>query len=218
MKAIFYRNFQYEKWYYLSYFILFSLSIISTFKIPYIVDDLLSYVKFWFIGCMSLHIYNHAVLIKKQSSQIFYNSLPVSKEEIVKSHYLYNLLLTMISFVLILVIAIFNQDVIYLQAALFIVCMNLSILIMIYPYQVNVDHSTLAVWIMLGIYAFIAMFYFGIYSNRSFPFYENLSWKIPLDYSPLLLTILMVIFWMMSFKKAIQKAKMDKVTIYGGVK
>lgn len=218
MKAIFYRNFMYERGYYLAYLICFVLTFFAQFTIGFENIEIINFVPIYFIAIVALHCINHAILLNKQSSQIFYNSLPISKRDIVKAHYLYNLLLTIVSFVLIIIIAIYKNDTIFLQAAIFIVATNLFTLSIVYPTYAHVNINQLGAWVLGAMYGIFAMFYFGIYSNRSYAFSEVLGWKIFLYYTPLILLMIAVTTWIIQFSRAINNAKKDKITIYGGVK
>lgn len=109
MKAVFYRNFQYEKGYYLLYLICFGLVFITKFTVSFQNIELMNVLAVYFVAVVSVHSINHAIFLNKQSSQIFYMSLPISKIDIVKGHYLYNLLVTGISFIMIMVIAVVNK-------------------------------------------------------------------------------------------------------------
>ncbi|WGZ44265.1 ABC-2 transporter permease [Mammaliicoccus lentus] len=218
MKAIFYRNFMYERGYLLVYFIGFVLTFFAQFTFGYENIEIINFVPIYFIATVSIHCINNAILLNKQSSQIFYNSLPISKIDIVKAHYLYNLLLTIISFVLIIIIALYKNDTIFLQAAIFIVATNLLTLSIVYPTYAHVNINQLGAWILGAMYAIFAMLYFGTYSNRSYAFSEILGWKIFLYYTPSMLLIVAIIIWIIQFSRAIHSAKKDKITIYGGVK
>src|SRR5699024_6579985 len=199
--------------------------------------EIINFVPIYFIATVSIHCINNAILLNKQSSQIFYNSLPISKIDIVKAHYLYNILLTIISFVLIIIIALYKiymifinanvflikialykNDTIFLQAAIFIVATNLLTLSIVYPTYAHVNINQLGAWILGAMYAIFAMLYFGTYSNRSYAFSEILGWKIFLYYTPSMLLIVAIIIWIIQFSRAIHNAKKDKITIYGGVK
>lgn len=217
MKAIFYRNFQYEKGYYLLYLTCFILTTFANFTISYESAAILNFVPIYFVAIVSVHCINQAILLNKQSSQIFYNSLPVSKIDIVKAHYLYNLMLTVISFIMIIIIAIFKHDTIFLQAAIFIVATNLFTLSIVYPVVTHINNNQLGAWILIAMYGMFTMLYFGVYSNRSYPFSDVLGWKIFLYFTPSILFTFAVIIWIVQFNKAIHKAKQDNVTIYGGI-
>ncbi|MCY1028604.1 hypothetical protein OWI80_08530, partial [Mammaliicoccus sciuri] len=121
MKAVFYRNFQYEKGYYLLYLICFGLVLLTKFTVSYESIEFKNAVEVYFVAVVSIHSINHAIFLNKQSSQIFYMSLPISKVDIVRGHYLYNLLVTGISFIMIMVISFVNQDTIFFHTELFIV-------------------------------------------------------------------------------------------------
>ncbi|RIL51543.1 hypothetical protein BUY93_04940 [Mammaliicoccus fleurettii] len=218
MKAIFYRNFQYEKGYYLLYLLCFILTFFSEFTFSVNGNGLFNFVPIYFIAVVSVHCINNAIFLNKQSSQIFYNSLPISKIDIVKAHYLYNLLLTTISFVMVTIIAIYKQDTIFIQGAIFIVATNLFTLSIVYPTIAQVNHNQFGAWILVGMYVVFTMFYFGIYSNRSYPFADVLGWKIYLYFLPTILLIIAMTTWIIKFNKAIHKAKNDKINIYGGIK
>jgi hypothetical protein len=218
MKAVFYRNFQYEKGYYLLCLICFGLIFITKFTVSFQIIELMNVVPIYFVATVSVHCINHAIFINKQSSQTFYMSLPISKVDIVKGHYLYNLLVTGISFMMIMVIASLKQDTIFLQAGLFIVATNLFTLSIIYPKFAHLNINQLGAWLLVAMYCIFTMFYFGIYSNRSYPFSEVLGWKIFLYYTPAIILLFVAIIWSIQFSRAIKQAKQDQITVYGGIK
>lgn len=218
MKAIFYRNFQFEKWYYLAYLIIFILTSITSFGVSIKGTEILHITPAIFIGLVSMHASNLGNFLDKQNTTILFNSLPVSKLEIVKAHYLYNLMLTGISFIMVMIIAAIQKDTIYVQAAIFIVATNLLTISTIYPYHVHLYSLKYFAWILLIMLAFLGMFYFSIYNNRHYPFHEMLGWKIFLYYTPSIFLIFTVILWIMKFTKAIKRAKSDELTIYGVIK
>jgi hypothetical protein len=172
----------------------------------------------YFVAVVSVHSINHAIFLNKQSSQIFYMSLPISKIDIVKGHYLYNLLVTGISFIMIMVIAVVKQDTIFLQAGLFIVATNLFTLSLVYPTFAHLNINQFGAWILVAMYGIFTMFYFGIYSNRQYQFAEVLGWKIFLYYTPAIILLIVAIIWSIQFSRAIKQAKQDQITVYGGIK
>ncbi|WP_425255481.1 ABC-2 transporter permease [Mammaliicoccus sciuri] len=218
MKAVFYRNFQYEKGYYLLYLICFGLVLLTKFTVSYQSIEFKNAVEVYFVAVVSIHSINHAIFLNKQSSQIFYMSLPISKVDIVKGHYLYNLLVTGISFMMIMIIAFVKQDTIFIQAGLFIVATNLFTLSIVYPTFAHLNINQLGAWILVAMYGIFTMFYFGIYSNRHYPFAEVLGWKIFLYYTPAVILLIVVIIWSIQFSRAIKLAKQDQITVYGGIK
>ncbi|WP_232059888.1 hypothetical protein [Mammaliicoccus vitulinus] len=118
---------------------------------------------------------------------------------------------------MIIIIAIFKHDTIFLQAAIFIVATNLFTLSIVYPVVTHINNNQLGAWILIAMYAIFTMLYFGVYSNRSYPFSDVLGWKIFLYFTPSILFTFAVITWIIQFNKAIHKAKQDNVTIYGGI-
>lgn len=218
MKAVFYRNFQYEKGYYLLYLICFGLVLLTKFTVSYESIEFKNAVEVYFVAVVSIHSINHAIFLNKQSSQIFYMSLPISKVDIVRGHYLYNLLVTGISFIMIMVIAFVKQDTIFIQAGLFIVATNLFTLSIVYPTFAHLNINQFGAWILVAMYGIFTMFYFGIYSNRHYPFAEVLGWKIFLYYTPAIILLIVVIIWSIQFSRAIKLAKQDQITVYGGIK
>ncbi|MCD8797349.1 ABC-2 transporter permease [Mammaliicoccus sciuri] len=218
MKAVFYRNFQYEKGYYLLYLICFGLVLLTKFTVSYESIEFKNAVEVYFVAVVSIHSINHAIFLNKQSSQIFYMSLPISKVDIVRGHYLYNLLVTGISFIMIMVIAFVKQDTIFIQAGLFIVATNLFTLSIVYPTFAHLNINQFGAWILVAMYGIFTMFYFGIYSNRHYPFAEVLGWKIFLYYTPAIILLIVAIIWSIQFSRAIKLAKQDQITVYGGIK
>lgn len=218
MKAIFYRNFQYEKWYFLLYIFLFIACFFINFTVIFEKTVIFNQIYIMFIALVSVHCLNNAMYINKQSSQIFYMSLPISKVDTVKGHYLYNLILTIVSFLMVLIIAFIEQDTIYVQAGIFIVATNLLTISIGYRNHAQVSSDQLFIWLVCFIYGFIGLFYFSVYANRNFPFSNVLGWKIFLNFTPLIFMTIAVITWIIMFKKAINMAKSDKITIYGGVR
>uniref|UniRef100_UPI00374D4F0D ABC-2 transporter permease n=1 Tax=Mammaliicoccus sciuri TaxID=1296 RepID=UPI00374D4F0D len=172
----------------------------------------------YFVAVVSVHSINHAIFLNKQISQIFYMSLPISKVDIVKGHYLYNLLVTGVSFIMIMVIAFIKQDTIFLQAGLFIVATNLFTLSIVYPTFAHLNINQLGAWILVAMYGIFTMFYFGIYSNRSRQFADLLGWKIFLYYTPAIILLIVAIIWLIQFSRAIKQANQDQITVYGGIK
>ncbi|WP_206166848.1 ABC-2 transporter permease [Mammaliicoccus sciuri] len=218
MKAVFYRNFQYEKGYYLLYLICFGLVLLTKFTVSYQSIEFKNAVEVYFVAVVSVHSINHAIFLNKQSSQIFYMSLPISKVDIVRGHYLYNLLVTGISFIMIMVIAFVKQDTIFIQAGLFIVATNLFTLSIVYPTFAHLNINQFGAWILVAMYGIFTMFYFGIYSNRTRQFAEVLGWKIFLYYTPAIILLIVAIIWSIQFSRAIKLAKQDQITVYGGIK
>lgn len=218
MKAVFYRNFQYEKGYYLLYLICFGLVLLTKFTLSYQSIEFKNAVEVYFVAVVSIHSINHATFLNKQSSQIFYMSLPISKVDIVKGHYLYNLLVTGISFMMIMIIAFVKQDTIFLQAGLFIVATNLFTLSIVYPTFAHLNINQFGAWILVAMYGIFTMFYFGIYSNRSRQFAEVLGWEIFLYYTPAIILLIVALIWSIQFSRAIKLAKQDQITVYGGIK
>lgn len=217
MESIFYRNFVYEKWYYLLDVIIFIAIITSVDQMIFKTDEIPIFT--WaFVGLVSVHCISNANYINKQSSQIFYNSLPVSKVDIVKGHYLYNLLLTVISVIAIICIGLIQQNMLFVQIALFIMTTNFLPLSIAYRHHAQVESSQMGAWIVYIIVAVIAMFYVPIYINIPEEALEKFEWLIFVHYMPLTLAIVSVIIWIVSFATALKKAKHDKITIYGGVK
>ena len=172
----------------------------------------------YFVAVVSVHSINHAIFLNKQSSQIFYMSLPISKVDIVRGHYLYNLLVTGISFIMIMFIAFVKQDTIFIQAGLFIVATNLFTLSIVYPTFAHLNINQFGAWILVAMYGIFTMFYFGIYSNRHYPFAEAVGWKIFLYYTPAIILLIVAIIWSIQFSRAIKLAKQDQITVYGGIK
>jgi len=172
----------------------------------------------YFVAVVSVHSINHAIFLNKQSSQIFYMSLPISKVDIVRGHYLYNLLVTGISFMMIMIIAFVKQDTIFIQAGLFIIATNLFTLSIVYPTFAHLNINQLGAWILVAMYGIFTMFYFGIYSNRHYPFAEAFGWKIFLYYTPAIILLIVAIVWSIQFSRAIKLAKQDQITVYGGIK
>ncbi|WP_323704314.1 ABC-2 transporter permease [Mammaliicoccus sp. Dog046] len=215
MKAIFYRNFQFEKWYYLAYLILFILTCITSFGISIKGIEILRFTPAIFIGIVSMHASSLGEFLSKQNNTILFNSLPVSKIEIVKAHYLYNLMLTGISFLMVMFIAVIYKDTIFVQAAIFIVGTNLLTISTIYPYHVHLNSLKFIAWVLILMLAFFGMYYFSIYNNRAYPFHEMFGWKIFLYCTPSIFSVLTVILWIRKFTKAIKRAKLDELTIYG---
>lgn len=218
MKAVFYRNFQYEKGYYLLYLICFGLVLLTKFTVSYQSIEFKNAVEVYFVAVVSVHSINHAIFLNKQSSQIFYMSLPISKVDIVRGHYLYNLLVTGISFIMIMVIAFVKQDTIFIQAGLFIVATNLFTLSIVYSTFAHLNINQFGAWILVAMYGIFTMFYFGIYSNRTRQFAEVLGWKIFLYYTPAIILLIVAIIWSIQFSRAIKLAKQDQITVYGGIK
>ncbi len=218
MKAVFYRNFQYEKGYYLLYLICFGLVFITKFTVSFQSIELMNVLAVYFVAVVSVHSINHAIFLNKQSSQIFYMSLPISKVDIVKGHYLYNLLVTGISFMMIMIIAFVKQDTIFIQAGLFIIATNLFTLSIVYPTFAHLNINQFGAWILVAMYGIFTMFYFGIYSNRYRQFAEVLGWKIFLYYTPAIILLIVAIIWSIQFSRAIKLAKQDQITVYGGIK
>ena len=218
MKAVFYRNFQYEKGYYLLYLICFGLVLLTKFTVSYQSIEFKNAVEVYFVAVVSVHSINHAIFLNKQSSQIFYMSLPISKVDIVRWHYLYNLLVTGISFIMIMVIAFVKQDTIFIQAGLFIVATNLFTLSIVYSTFAHLNINQFGAWILVAMYGIFTMFYFGIYSNRTRQFAEVLGWKIFLYYTPAIILLIVAIIWSIQFSRAIKLAKQDQITVYGGIK
>ncbi|WP_436896483.1 ABC-2 transporter permease [Mammaliicoccus sciuri] len=218
MKAVFYRNFQYEKGYYLLYLICFGLVLLTKFTVSFQSIEFKNAVEVYFVAVVSVHSINHATFLNKQSSQIFYMSLPISKVDIVRGHYLYNLLVTGISFLMIMVIAFVKQDTIFIQAGLFIVATNLFTLSIVYPTFAHLNINQFGAWLLVAMYGIFTMFYFGIYSNRHYPFAEAVGWKIFLYYTPAIILLIVAIIWSIQFNRAIKQAKQDQITVYGGIK
>ncbi|WP_353463551.1 ABC-2 transporter permease [Mammaliicoccus sciuri] len=218
MKAVFYRNFQYEKGYYLLYLICFGLVLLTKFTVSFQSIEILNLIPIYLVAVVSVHCINHATFLNKQSSQIFYMSLPISKVDIVRGHYLYNLLITGISFMMIMVIAFVKQDTIFLQAGLFIVATNLFTLSIVYPTFAHLNGNQLGAWVLFAVFGIFIMFYFGIYSNRHYPFAEVFGWKIFLYYTPAIILLIVAIIWSIQFSRAIKQAKQDQITVYGGIK
>ncbi len=218
MKAVFYRNFQYEKGYYLLYLICFGLVLLTKFTVSFQSIEFKNAVEVYFVAVVSMHSINHAIFLNKQSSQIFYMSLPISKVDIVRGHYLYNLLVTGISFIMIMFLAFVKQDTIFIQAGLFIVATNLFTLSIVYPTFAHLNINQFGAWILVAMYGIFTMFYFGIYSNRTRQFAEVLGWKIFLYYTPAIILLIVAIIWSIQFSRAIKQAKQDQITVYGGIK
>ncbi|MCY1051173.1 ABC-2 transporter permease [Mammaliicoccus sciuri] len=218
MKAVFYRNFQYEKGYYLLYLICFGLVFITKFTVSFQNIELMNVLAVYFVAVVSVHSINHAIFLNKQSSQIFYMSLPISKVDIVKGHYLYNLLVTGVSFIMIMVIAFIKQDTIFLQAGLSIVATNLFTLSIVYPTFAHLNINQLGAWILVAMYGIFTIFYFGIYSNRSRQFADLLGWKIFLYYTPAIRLLIVERRGGRQGRRARNQDKNENITVYGGIK